>query len=68
MLAPPLDQVSQQLEDKRFAEYLEAEGYDISLLTSSDLTIRDTSDEEEIDSYSKKNEVHMKTISAQESV
>jgi MFS family permease len=68
LLAPPLDQVSQQLEDKRFAEYLEAEGYDISLLTSSDLTIRDTSDEEEIDSYSKKDEVNMKTISSKESV
>ncbi|CAI8506225.1 unnamed protein product [Hanseniaspora opuntiae] len=36
LFAPPLDQVSQQLEDKRFMEYLESEGYDISELTAYD--------------------------------
>lgn len=36
LFVPPLDQVSQQLEDKRFMEYLEAEGYDVTRLTSSD--------------------------------
>ncbi|XBW35375.1 hypothetical protein QEN19_000940 [Hanseniaspora menglaensis] len=36
LFAPPLDQVTQQLEDKRFMEYLEAEGYDISQLTAFD--------------------------------
>ena len=36
LFAPPLDQVTQQLEDKRFMEYLEAEGYDISQLTAHD--------------------------------
>ncbi|KAL6925983.1 hypothetical protein ACO0SA_000593 [Hanseniaspora valbyensis] len=36
LFVPPLDQVTQQLEDKRFMEYLEVEGYDISTLTAHD--------------------------------
>jgi len=68
LFAPPLDQVSQQLEDKRFVEYLEAEGYDVSLLTSSDLKENVNTDEDDDDSYSKKDEVNMKTVSTQESV
>ncbi len=36
IICSPLDQVTQQLEDKRFMEYLESEGYDISELTAYD--------------------------------
>ena len=68
LFSPPLDQVSQQLEDKRFVEYLEAEGYDTSFLTSSAPLDIIVTDEYDVDSYSKKDDVNMKTVSAQESI
>ena len=36
LFVPPLDQVTQQLEDKRFMEYLQVENFDISKLTAYD--------------------------------
>ncbi|OBA25248.1 hypothetical protein HANVADRAFT_3945, partial [Hanseniaspora valbyensis NRRL Y-1626] len=36
LFVPPLDQVTQQLEDKRFLEYLVVENFDTTQLTSSD--------------------------------
>ena len=48
LFVPPLDQVTQQLEDKRFMEYLIAENYDISELTAFDYM--QNKEEEETDS------------------
>ena len=36
LFVPPLDQVTQQLEDKRFLEYLVIENFDVTQLTSND--------------------------------
>ncbi|XBW36067.1 hypothetical protein QEN19_001644 [Hanseniaspora menglaensis] len=66
LFAPPLDQVSQQLEDKRFMEYLEAEGFDISKLTSFNIA-NPSSDDEQLDAEIKKDDVNVNTLSAQES-
>ncbi|XBW37425.1 hypothetical protein QEN19_003006 [Hanseniaspora menglaensis] len=37
LFCPPMDQVSQQLEDKRFMEYLVKEGYEVADLTTYDV-------------------------------
>ncbi|KAF0276533.1 hypothetical protein FOG50_02611 [Hanseniaspora uvarum] len=50
LLCPPLDQVSQQLEDKRFAEYLKKEGYNVNELTSYNLESASDSDVDEFKS------------------
>ncbi|KAL6926884.1 hypothetical protein ACO0SA_003965 [Hanseniaspora valbyensis] len=70
LFAPPLDQVSQQLEDKRFMEYLEAEGFDVSKLSSHQLMNSTASEEEEeeYDIEAKKDDVNMKTLEREESV
>ncbi|OBA25405.1 hypothetical protein HANVADRAFT_27098, partial [Hanseniaspora valbyensis NRRL Y-1626] len=70
LFAPPLDQVSQQLEDKRFMEYLEAEGFDVSKLSSHQLMNSTASEEEEeeYDVEAKKDDVNMKTLEREESV
>ncbi|XBW36064.1 hypothetical protein QEN19_001641 [Hanseniaspora menglaensis] len=47
-LCPPMDQVSQQLEDKRFMEYLEKEGYDVSGHTNYEIDVSGESDFEDI--------------------
>lgn len=73
LFTPPLDQVSQQLEDKRFMEYLEAEGFDVSHLTSYDLINNSAEDEElrldeknEIAFEEKKDSVNVNTLATQE--
>ena len=61
-LCPPLDQVSQQLEDKRFAEYLKKEGYDVNELTtfsiesSSDSDFDEFKNNENVKTYAVKSE------------
>lgn len=59
-LCPPLDQVSQQLEDKRFMEYLKNQGYDVSHLTSYETEVSDS------DLEDSKNPVNAKTYNAEE--
>ena len=60
-LCPPLDQISQQLEDKRFMEYLQKEGYDVSHMTSF---IVESSGESELEDS--KNNDNLKTYAADE--
>lgn len=61
---PPMDQVSQQLEDKRFMEYLSKEGYDISSNTTFKTEIDDDSESESL----KKNKITTEVIDVNDSL
>ncbi|XBW35374.1 hypothetical protein QEN19_000939 [Hanseniaspora menglaensis] len=58
LFVPPLDQVTQQLEDKRFVEYLNIEGYDTTQLTSPpdmiELSKKESSSSENLEIEKKK--------------
>ncbi|KAL6934092.1 hypothetical protein ACO0OL_002627 [Hanseniaspora opuntiae] len=54
-LCPPLDQVSQQLEDKRFVEYLKKEGYNVNELTTFNLDSSSDSEDDELKSTERVN-------------
>ncbi|CAI8498698.1 unnamed protein product [Hanseniaspora opuntiae] len=61
---PPMDQVSQQLEDKRFMEYLSKEGYDISSNTTFKMEIDEDSESESL----KKNNITTEVIDVNDSL
>jgi MFS family permease len=54
-LCPPLDQVSQQLEDKRFVEYLKKEGYNVNELITFNLDSSSDSEGDELKSTERVN-------------
>lgn len=64
ILCPPMDQVSQQLEDKRFIEFLAKEGYNVTELTTyKDEVAEEDSELDDSKKLSPKTEIYTVTDS-----